>query len=255
MSLTDSSTELSHGYMDQLRLPMLTIPSKQGVSIDLTSSLAELIRTEFGEDPTNFRQEVREFNHLRESAVRPSRDNNGTSDIRRYYAQLCLLPTRFSATRSNMQVTFIWSDAFTEKESANILLFSETSAILFNLGALHSRLGSDLPDELRSACTHFQCSAGAFYLLQTSLAFQIATANNQVDMSSEVVAFCKNLMLAQAQECMVEKSLLERKRPSLVSKVAWEVSALYQKAIDLLDSQIGSQVAKKNKKLAEILTN
>ena len=50
--------------------------------------------------------------------------------------------------------------------------------------------------------------------------------------------FCKNLMLAQAQECMVEKSLLERKRPSLVTKVAWEVSTLYQKAIDLLDSQV-----------------
>ncbi|KAI6661322.1 Tyrosine-protein phosphatase non-receptor type 23-like [Oopsacas minuta] len=216
---------------------MFIIPSKQGVSIDLTSPLAELIRTEFGEDPTNFRQEVREFNHLRESAVRPSRDNNGTSDIRMYYAQLCLLPTRFAATRSNMQVTFIWSDAFTEKESANILLFSESSAILFNLGALRSR----------SVCTHFQCSAGAFYLLQTSLASQIATSHTRVDMSSEVVAFCKNLMLAQAQECMVEKSLLERKRPSFVSKVAWEVSALYQKAIDLLDSQIGSQVAEKNK--------
>ena len=57
-------------------------------------------------------------------------------------------------------------------------------------------------------------------------------------MSSEVVAFCKNLMLAQAQECMVEKSLLEKKRPSLVSKVAWEVSSLYQKAIDLLDTQV-----------------
>ena len=57
-------------------------------------------------------------------------------------------------------------------------------------------------------------------------------------MCSEIIAFCKNLMLAQAQECMVEKSLLERKRPSLVTKVAWEVSTLYQKAIDLLDSQV-----------------
>ena len=57
-------------------------------------------------------------------------------------------------------------------------------------------------------------------------------------MCSEIIAFCKNLMLAQAQECMLEKSLLERKRPSLVSKVAWEVSTLYQKAICLLDSQV-----------------
>ena len=104
MSLTDSSSDFSHGYMEQLRLPMLTIPSKQGVSVDLTSPLAELIRTEFGEDPTQFRQEVREFNQLRESAIRPSRDNNGTSTVRRYYAQLCLLPTRFAAARSSMQV-------------------------------------------------------------------------------------------------------------------------------------------------------
>ena len=43
---------------------MLTIPSKQGVTVDLTSVLAEFIRTEFGEDPTHFRQEVREFNQL-----------------------------------------------------------------------------------------------------------------------------------------------------------------------------------------------
>ena len=104
MSLSDSSYEMSHGYMDPLRLPMLCIPLKQGPSIDLTSPLAELIRNEFGEDPLQFRQEVREFNQLRELAIRPSRDNNGTSVVRRYYAQLSLLPTRFSATRSEMQV-------------------------------------------------------------------------------------------------------------------------------------------------------
>ena len=75
--------DFSHGYIDQLRLPMLTIPSKQGVTVDLTSVLAELIWTEFGEDPTHFRQEVREFNQLRESAIRPSRDNNVTSTVRR----------------------------------------------------------------------------------------------------------------------------------------------------------------------------
>ena len=84
--------DFSHGYIDQLRLPMLTIPSKQGVTVDLTSVLAELIWTEFGEDPTHFRQEVREFNQLRESAIRPSRDNNVTSTVRRYYAQLCPPP-------------------------------------------------------------------------------------------------------------------------------------------------------------------
>ena len=59
--------DFSHGYIDQLRLPMLTIPSKQGVTVDLTSVLAELIWTEFGEDPTHFRQEVREFNQLRDN--------------------------------------------------------------------------------------------------------------------------------------------------------------------------------------------
>ena len=104
MSLSDSSSEVSHGYMDQLRLPMLAIPFKQGASVDLISPLAELIRNQFGEDPAQFRQEVREFNQLRELAIRPSRDNNGTSVIRRYYAQLSLLPTRFAATRSAMQV-------------------------------------------------------------------------------------------------------------------------------------------------------
>ena len=81
---------------------MLTIPSKQGVTVDLTSVLAEFIWTEFGEDPTHFRQEVREFNQ--QSAIRPSRDNNVTSTVRRYYAQLCLLPTRFAAARSSLQV-------------------------------------------------------------------------------------------------------------------------------------------------------
>ena len=35
------------------------------------------------------------------------------------------------------------------------------------------RLGSDLPDELRSACTHYQCSAGAFYRLLSRLSLHV----------------------------------------------------------------------------------
>ena len=49
----------------------------------------------------------------------------------------------------------------------------EQASILYNMGALHSQLaaresrGSE--QEMKEACTHFQCSAGAFAYLLVSI--------------------------------------------------------------------------------------
>lgn len=45
----------------------------------------------------------------------------------------------------------------------------ELMAVLYNIGALHSKLGSEDPrtsqEGMKMACTHFQCAAWAFQVL------------------------------------------------------------------------------------------
>ncbi|CAB4042422.1 A Chain A, Tyrosine- phosphatase non-receptor type 23, partial [Paramuricea clavata] len=67
---------------------------------------------------------------------------------------------------SPASVEFTWTDLYTEDPITIPDISYEQSSILFNLGALHSLLGSreDRVSEegMKVACTHYQSAAGAF---------------------------------------------------------------------------------------------
>ena len=55
------------------------------------------------------------------------------------------------------------------------------------------------------------------------------------DLSSEVMAFKSQLCLAQAQECILEKSLLGCRKPGIVTKVCGQVVDYYKQAVKQLE--------------------
>lgn len=93
----------------------------------------------------------------------------------------------------------------------------EIVCVLYNIGALHCKLGAEetrtTPDSMKAACTHFQSAAWAFQYLREHY-----PQPSGIDLSPEVMKLFQDICLAQAQECILEKSMLDNRKPSIVSK-------------------------------------
>ena len=92
----------------------------------------------------------------------------------------------------------------------------EIFSILHNIGAMHTQLGANAErtstDGMKMACTHFQCAAWAFETVKNCY------IDHGEDLSTDQSNFKYELCLAQAQECILEKSMLDNRKPTIVGK-------------------------------------
>ncbi|XP_057562821.1 tyrosine-protein phosphatase non-receptor type 23 isoform X4 [Hippopotamus amphibius kiboko] len=102
-------------------------------------------------------------------------------------------------------------------------------------GALHSMLGAmdkRVSEEgMKVSCTHFQCAAGAFAYLREHFPHAYS-----VDMSRQILTLNVNLMLGQAQECLLEKSMLDNRKSFLVARISAQVVDYYKEACRALEN-------------------
>ena len=109
----------------------------------------------------------------------------------------------------------------------------ELACVLYNIGALHAELGAvDLrytAESMKVACTHFQCAVWAFQHLRDDNRLY-----KSKDMSHDMLSFFVQVMLSQAQECILEKSMLDNRKPSIVAKVAAQVVEYYSSSLLML---------------------
>ena len=156
----------------------------------------------------------------------------GVSTLKRYYCQLLFLKSRFKIG-SDGPFQFSWRDIYSGTDYSVSDVMHELAAVMYNIGALHSRLGvgEDRQDSdgMKMAVAHFQCSAWAFHTLPDQF-----PQDSDSDLSSEVMAFKSGLCLAQAQECILEKSLLDCRKPGIVTKVCGQVVEYYKQALKQL---------------------
>ena len=93
----------------------------------------------------------------------------------------------------------------------------EMASVLFNIGGLHMNLGASndcqTADGMKMSCSHFQQAAWAFQKLSEK------PQQRDTDLSSEILTFLSTVSLAQAQECILEKSILDGHKPETVAKV------------------------------------
>ncbi|XP_019063020.1 tyrosine-protein phosphatase non-receptor type 23 [Fukomys damarensis] len=132
-------------------------------------------------------------------------------------------------------VPVTWTEIFSGKTMTHEDIKYEQACILYNLGALHSMLGAmdkRVSEEgMKVSCTHFQCAAGAFAYLREH--FPQAYS---VDMSRQILTLNVNLMLGQAQECLLEKSMLDNRKSFLVARISAQVVDYYKEACRALEN-------------------
>ncbi|UXI19587.1 histone H4 transcription factor-like [Sarcoptes scabiei] len=245
------------------RLPMLSFELKiSPVCPDFANPFKRFISKYYGENGDLYDREISELENLRNSACRAARDVTGCSILKRYYCQIYSLFNRFGAFENHIGVQCVWADIYSGQTVVGDLDF-ELACILYNIGALHSELGStdqrQTAEEMKISCTHFQCAVWAFqHLIDDTKLFRSS------DISNDLLQFFVKILLAQAQECILEKSMLDNRKPLTVAKVTVQVVEYYKNAMSMLqqgamntNSQssiidvVGSKLFKKWKKFVE----
>lgn len=113
---------------------------------------------------------------------------------------------------------FCRNDLYTGMAYSTNDIKHEVACILFNIGALHTNLGAmdkrQTADGMKMSCSHFQCAAWAFHQLNENY-----PQSRETDLCIEVVSFLETVSLAQAQECILEKSIFDARKPGNIAKV------------------------------------
>ncbi|XP_069698409.1 tyrosine-protein phosphatase non-receptor type 23 isoform X3 [Periplaneta americana] len=222
------------------RLPMLSFDLK--VSPESTSfgpKLKQYIRDVYHEDPEMYSNEIHTLEGLRAQAVCAVRDVTGCSALKRYYCQLHFLQSRFPMAKDGAAaVSFTWRDTYANMVCNLADIRFEMVSILYNIGALHTQLGAAdsrvTADGMKLSCTHFQCAAWAFQHLKDTFPQPAG-----VDLAPDVMQFMYHLCLAQAQECILEKSMMDNRKATIIAKVAVQIVDYYNLALNTLE-QSGS---------------
>jgi tyrosine-protein phosphatase non-receptor type 23 len=217
---------------------------------DFSEKLFTYIYTHYQENPENYQKEMSDLLQLRDSALNASRDFMGLNLLKKYYHQLQLLSNRFPMkSTEECETEFSWDELYNEKEIVHNDVRFEQENILYNIGALHSYLACldkrNNDEGIKISCTHFQYAAWAFQAIKDSYSSIGLTS----DLNEEVMLFKVNTMLAQAQECVLEKSIIDNRKHSINAKISFQIIEYYKLAMSFLErsefqSSVGSRRTK-----------
>ncbi|XP_036286101.1 tyrosine-protein phosphatase non-receptor type 23 isoform X1 [Pipistrellus kuhlii] len=218
------------------RMPMIWLDLKEAGDFLFQAAVKKFVLKNYGENPEAYNEELKKLELLRQNAVRVPRDFEGCSVLRKYLGQLHYLQSRVPmGAGQEAAVPVTWTEIFSGKSVAHEDIQYEQACILYNLGALHSMLGAmdkRVSEEgMKVSCTHFQCAAGAFAYLREHFPHAYS-----VDMSRQILTLNVNLMLGQAQECLLEKSMLDNRKSFLVARISAQVVDYYKEACRALEN-------------------
>ncbi|XP_042330691.1 tyrosine-protein phosphatase non-receptor type 23 [Sceloporus undulatus] len=218
------------------RMPMIWLDLKEAGDFGFHQAVKKFVLKNYGENPENYNEELKKLEQLRQNAVNVPRDFEGCSILRKYFGQLHYLQSRIPmGAEHEAAVPITWTEIFSGKAVTHEDIKYEQACILYNLGALHSMLGAmdkRVSEEgMKVSCTHFQCAAGAFTYLRDHFPHSYS-----VDMSHQILNLNINLMLGQAQECLLEKSMLDNRKSFLVARISAQVVDYYKEACRALEN-------------------
>ncbi|RKO91970.1 BRO1-like domain-containing protein [Blyttiomyces helicus] len=227
-----------------LQAPVLHPPSKTTDDVDFASSIRSYIQTVYQEDPDKYATEIATLHRLRQDARGAGKDVTGRDILYRYYGQIELLDLRFPIDEKHVKISFNWYDAFSKAPISQYSIAYEKACIIFNIGATCASIAA-LQNRfdaagLKMAFNYFQAAAGMFTYINEN--FLHAPS---VDLSRDSIKTLVEVMLAQAQECFIEKVVMEKKKGALVAKLSAQAAHMYNNALDgMLNDAIRSQFDK-----------
>nr|XP_020472802.1 rhophilin-2 [Monopterus albus] len=227
----NSSVEVYQNPQETANIPLIALGLKETKEVDFSTPFKDFILEHYNEDGNSFEDEIADLMDLRQACRTPGRSEAGVELLAKYTSHLPLMESRFFSPSRPNGIFFTWYDSFTGVPVCQQNLSLEKASILFNMAALYSQIGTrsnrQRMDGLEEAITSFQKAAGILNHLKETF-----THTPSYDMSPAMLSMLIRLMLAQAQECLFEKTALPGIRNQFYSlmKMAQEaakVSEIY----------------------------
>ncbi|XP_008296154.1 rhophilin-2 isoform X1 [Stegastes partitus] len=227
----NSSVEVYQNTQETANIPLIALGLKETKEVDFSTPFKDFILEHYSEDGKSFEDEIADLMDLRQACRTPSRNEAGVELLAKYYSHLPLIESRFFSPTHQTGIFFTWYDSFTGVPVCQQNLSLEKASILFNMAALYSQIGTRSDRQtisgLEEAISSFQKAAGILNHLKETF-----THTPSYDMSPAMLSMLIRMMLAQAQECLFEKTALPGIRNQFYSlmKMAQEaakVSEIY----------------------------
>ncbi|KRY71190.1 Tyrosine-protein phosphatase non-receptor type 23, partial [Trichinella pseudospiralis] len=164
-------------------------------------------------------------------------------DIRRnacYYLRLMFLNGKMNSVpeKERQHLLFSWTDSFRGNVSPAINKIEfEMASVLHNIASAYSclaaRLNRATSMDMQLASSFFQFSSGILDQLRGKHSDMAVYSH---DFSTSVISFRYQLMQAQAQECMVERSMLDGIDEEYISELIMQTIQEYNTCETLLDA-------------------
>ncbi|KAF9925776.1 bck1-like resistance to osmotic shock, partial [Modicella reniformis] len=225
---------------------MISVPLKRTDEVDWVTPLKRYIALSYQDDPEKYSDETGTIHRLRQDMRGAGNDITGRDVLYRYFGQLEILDLRFPVDEAHIKIGFMWYDAFTQRPTSQFSLAFEKASTIFNIASVLSAIATSQtrinePEGVKKAFHFYQAAAGIYTYINEN--FLHAPS---IDLSRDTVKMLVTLMLAQAQEVFWEKTLGEKKKPLLISKLAAQVTWGYQSALEAMADGVSKQVFEKN---------
>ncbi|CAO3620742.1 unnamed protein product [Cunninghamella echinulata] len=228
---------IGSGFISRMLPVVLCVPSKKTRSIKFGPSLLDYITNAYAEDANKYKEDCRLLDKLREEAIIQLPEVIDITAIDRlfiYYCQLAYLGSRFPL---DVGLEYSWYPAFeiSGKLVKRSNLNFEKANVLFTIGAAYSQLGSTetriSTEGIRKACSYYQYAAGCFKYIARELIPDLRSTPPS-DLSIPILESLVSLMLAQAQECMWQKAVMEHMKHGTIARLAIKVADFFDTILE-----------------------
>ncbi|KAJ3557381.1 hypothetical protein NM688_g1507 [Phlebia brevispora] len=214
---------------------LLSIPFKRTVAVPIRQKTKDYILAHHTDThPDAFKWDINRWESLRKDATGCVVHVNSVKVALSYHAQLVYILTKLP---NDIGLDIPYTAAFNSSDPPQTLanLSYERAAVLFNLAALHSQL-SAVEDRsnikgLKQVMLHSQNAAGTLNYLKSSalpkLQESLAPTDMPLDFTDQFLSSLEALMLAQAQEAVWQRAILENYKNGVIAKLAAKVATYY----------------------------
>ena len=145
------------------RVPMIAPDMKipdDPMPTEWIPKLREYIFTHYNDDPSKFNEAFKELQSLRHQACRYNADVESICIMKRYYAQLMMIKSRFPMEPNEpVAVSFAWNDRSCDMAlgAAYDDINFELCCIMFNIGAAHATIAMNETRSDEDVCLTIRC--------------------------------------------------------------------------------------------------
>ncbi|KAI9492476.1 BRO1-like domain-containing protein [Zychaea mexicana] len=210
---------------------LLAIPPRQTNPTECAPALLRYIETSYAEDATKYQTDGQTLDKMRRACLEDQTPELVTLErFFAYYSQVVFVCSRFPY---DIGLDFAWHPVFQSNSKPVALsnLNYEKACVLFNIGALYTQLGCNesriSTEGIRKSCNFFQNAAGCLKYIEKEVLSDFR-AIPPIDLCADAMQALIALTLAQAQECVWQKAVMEHMKHGTIARLAIKVADFYQ---------------------------